>query len=227
MATSPDDKDGGEPVTDAPVKFDNSCGAKTTFGFKPWYAGLCVGDSDQIITPSEQGGGMSIQTFVWIAILNIAFDISLAVGYIALALIIFGGFKYIMSQGEPQKMTKAKQTLSSAIIGTVIAMGASVLVNTVTMALGINIAGGWDQHEFTRNSLENIFTWAYSIAGLIAVIFIIKNGIDMMMSRGNQAATQQAIRGIMVSAAGLVIVVLAAIITSFVIGSIGGATVVE
>ena len=69
-------------------------------------------------------------------------DLLVAVGYLALGFVVYGGYLYIMSQGDPGKLAKGKKTLTSAIIGTIIAMVASIAVNTLKVVLGIN-TNGW------------------------------------------------------------------------------------
>lgn len=202
-----------------------NCGAGNFLGMKPWFDGLCESNdkNSNIVTPSEQGSGITISTFVWTIVLNVLFDLMVAIGYLAVGFVIYGGYLYIMSQGDPSKAQKGKRTLMTAITGVIIAMGASVIVNTAVTILGINTADGATQQGFDAARVQSIFSWAYSMAGLVAVIFIIKSGIDYMLSQGDPGKTQKATRGIIYSIVGLVIVILAAIITSTVISSVGGA----
>lgn len=206
-----------------PVMARDSCGADNFLGMKPWFADLCEGG--EIATPSEQGGSgsLTISTFVWTIVLNVLFDLMVIIGYIAVGFVVYGGYLYIMSQGDPTKATKGKRTLTTAITGVIIAMGASVLVNTAVTILGINTADGAQQTGFDATRVQGIFSWAYSMAGLVAVIFIIKSGIDYMLSQGDPGKTQKATRGIVYSIVGLIVVILAAVITSTVIKSVGGA----
>lgn len=200
-------------------------------GFRPWYQGLTVenGDKCEIVPVCEKPGGCgnanekNLNVFIWTAVLNIVFDLSLAVGMIAVGVVIYGGYLYIMSQGDPGKMARGKKTLVSAVIGVTIAMGATVIVNTAKVILGINDADGWNQGDFLVTDVQGAFNWAYIAAGIVAVGFIIKNGIDYMLSTGDPGKTQKATRGLIFSVVGLVIVLLAAVITSFVINSVGGA----
>lgn len=199
-------------------------------GFRPWYHGLAEGSDCKLVSICEKEGGcnsagkeVSLSFFVWTAVLNVMFDISLAVGYIAVAMVIYSGYLYMMSQGDPGKMARGKKALSSAIIGLVISMGATVIVNTVKVVLHINDGDGWNQGDYTAEFLKDAFNWAYLAAGIVAVGFIVKNGIDYMTSTGDPGKTQKATRGVIVSVVGLVIVVLASVITSFVVSSIGGA----
>lgn len=201
------------------VTSTNSCGGDF-LGFKPWYDGLCEGGEIKTI---NKGDEQALTQFVWRIVLNVIFDLTLAIGYIAVAMVIYGGYLYMMSQGDPGKAAKGKKTLTSAIIGVVIAIGASVIVNTVINILDINTSGGWEQGEFTQEKVANIFSWAYLMAGLVAVIFIIKSGVDYMLATGDPGKISKATHSIIFSIVGLIIVIAAAVITNFVVSSIGGA----
>lgn len=203
-----------------------NCDAPVFLGFRAWYSGLC-NDKNEIVTPkieTDKNGNVKkdeLKPFVWMIVLNVTFDLTLAVGYLAVGFVIYGGYMYIMSQGDPGKAAKGKKTLSTAVIGTVIAMSATVLVNTGRVILGINASDNWNQGKFKTSDVKNIFTWAYSVAGIVAVAFIIKAGVEYMMSQGDPGKVQKATRSIIFSVLGLVIVLFAAAITAFITGAVG------
>lgn len=203
---------------------DKNCGVNGVLGFKPWYAGLCKEGTTEIATPA-QGDEVGLARFVWTIVLNVLVDLTVVIGYLALGFVIYGGYLYIMSQGDPGRAMRGKKTLMNAIIGTVIALSASVAVNTVRVILGINNNNSWDQggELYTLEQIGEVFDWAYVVAGIVAVIFIIKNAIDYMLSQGDPGKTRKATQGIIYSVIGLVIVLLAAAITAFVLNAIGGA----
>ena len=49
-------------------------------------------------------------------------------GIVAFGYTVFGGFKFVLSRGNPQEAAKARQTIIDAIIGMAIAMIATILV---------------------------------------------------------------------------------------------------
>ena len=61
-------------------------------------------------------------------IINVVLSI---VGIIAVVVVIFGGFTYMTSAGDPGKITKAKNTIMYGIIGLIIALLAYAIVNFV------------------------------------------------------------------------------------------------
>lgn len=60
------------------------------------------------------------------------FNVILALaGAIAVVFIIWGGIQYTLSQGEPNKIKKAKDTLLYSIVGLIIVMFSFVILNYV------------------------------------------------------------------------------------------------
>ena len=71
-------------------------------------------------------------TNIVISIINTALVI---LGSVAVLVIVLGGIRYIVSRGDPQTVNKAKNAILYAVIGLVIAMSASVIVNFVLRGL--------------------------------------------------------------------------------------------
>jgi hypothetical protein len=57
------------------------------------------------------------------------------VGIVSVVFVMYGGFQYLISQGEPDRIQSAKNTVLNAIIGLIIAMIATVLVNFIGKSL--------------------------------------------------------------------------------------------
>lgn len=57
-------------------------------------------------------------------------------GVTAVGFIIYGGFQYVLSSGEPGKIRKAKDTLLYAIIGVVVVLIAFVITRFVIDGVG-------------------------------------------------------------------------------------------
>lgn len=53
------------------------------------------------------------------------------IGALALIFVIIGGIKFVMSQGEPQAVASARQTIIFAVIGLIIAVSAEAIVTFV------------------------------------------------------------------------------------------------
>ena len=102
------------------------------FALRPWYHGLT---DDNCNVKIDDGTADGIAKFVWSIVLNILYDISVLVGYIAIVMVAWGGYLYMFSRGEPARAEKGKKTLIAAVVGLVIAMLASVIMNTIVLVL--------------------------------------------------------------------------------------------
>lgn len=109
----------------APVTCD-----KSLLGYPAWNKGLQCDDKTGMVVAE----GMKLND-VWGIALNIVQWIIVTVGYVALAMIIWSGFQYMIAQGEPSKIESAKSSLLNAVIGLVIALSAVIIIQTIQRAI--------------------------------------------------------------------------------------------
>ena len=108
---------------------------------RPGSGGLPLPTWYQYLPGQKVNGQCEIKTdglggTVIILILMGIFDILLYVaGVIAVVMIIWGGFKLLTSDGEPQKIAAARTTLFNALVGMVIAVIASQIVGFIAGGL--------------------------------------------------------------------------------------------
>ena len=112
---------------------DDTCNG-SFLGFRPWYKGLAIRDNEGRCTIGKPKDGQ-LQVFIWMIVLNILADLMAAIGYGALIFVIYGGWLYLRSEGDPGIIAKGKKTLISAIMGVAIALLASIIVNTIIAIL--------------------------------------------------------------------------------------------
>jgi hypothetical protein len=117
IATEPTGDDGGDLTADGITTCAGDAKAITNFlSFPVWYRGLPCDDDGNI---SIQGG--SPAQIVFTIALNVI-DIALRlVGILAVGFVLWGGFRYVMARGEPEKAKNALDTILKAVIGLVIA----------------------------------------------------------------------------------------------------------
>jgi TRAP-type C4-dicarboxylate transport system permease small subunit len=80
-------------------------------------------DPSKIELPLNPVGSGTIKTA-----LSLATGIAAAVAFL---LIILGGLKYVTSEGDPDSVTKAKNTILYALVGLIISMTALAIVTFV------------------------------------------------------------------------------------------------
>lgn len=121
-----------------------NCGSKPTFlGLVPWYQYLTVQDDGQggcKITnfnggdPASTLGGHSPFLLIALAIVD---DLLRVATLIAVGYVIYGGFRYMTSNGSPDGTKNAQNTIIDAIAGLVIA----IVATSVVSFLGSRLAG--------------------------------------------------------------------------------------
>lgn len=59
-------------------------------------------------------------------------------GVIALFLIIYSGFKFVTSKGDPQEVDGAKKTLTYAIVGLILILLSFAILNLIAAVTGVS-----------------------------------------------------------------------------------------
>lgn len=73
---------------------------------------------------------------VFIRIVQAAVELALVVFFIML---LYGGFKYLTSGGEPKNIEAAQKTLTNAILGIVLLIGIWLILRFITVFTGIDV----------------------------------------------------------------------------------------
>ncbi len=97
------------------------------FNFPHWYKFL-----DGVVDPNgacvPKVGALSDVWLIVAAIIEILLRIA---ALLAVAMVLYGGISYIMSQGEPEKTGQAKDTIVNALVGLAIAIMASFIITFI------------------------------------------------------------------------------------------------
>jgi hypothetical protein len=80
-----------------------------------------LGSLPDALTPDNVGDALAL-----------AFGLA---GGIALVVIAYGGLKFVLSQGNPQEVTKAKNTITDGLLGLAIIIASAGIVGFVVEAL--------------------------------------------------------------------------------------------
>jgi len=184
----------------------------TVLGLRPWYAGLV--DTSTCEIDHSKFEGEKIQSSIWLIVMNLASDIMAIVGYLAIIMVIWGGYLYMMAKGDPGATAKGKKTITNALIGIAICM----LASTVTSAFSdLMSKEDFERTNIFITAINHLLVWA----GIISVIMVIFGGIQYVTSNGNPTQAQKARQTIMYSIIGLGIVIFSAAIVNLVVGAIG------
>ena len=179
--------------------------------------GMVNWDCDVVITDNQE----DLKTQTWIIAANVASDITILASFLVLGYVIYGGYLYIFSGGEPSKAVAGKKTLTQAFIGLAITMTSTIIMSTIRSVL----LGNSEQNLLncaTEGCVEpdllfiNTLHWFIAIAGIVSAIFIVYGGIAYTSSAGDPNKLSQAKKIITNALIGLAIVALAEITVAFV-----------
>lgn len=92
------------------------------FTFPTWYNGVVDGSCEIKIREPVQ---------LWVIVMNGIEILLQVVAYAAAGFIMWGGFKYIKSEGDPGKISESKAAILNAVIGLVIALGSVAIVQFI------------------------------------------------------------------------------------------------
>lgn len=182
-------------------------------GLTSWNCGVTITDQSSL----KQG--------IWSIAMNVLTDITVIAAYLVIGYTIYGGYQYIVSSGDPAKVTSGKKTLVHAFIGLAIVMSANVIMNAIRIAL-LGSGGSFaadctsttcvDPNDMVTGAVQ----WIIGVAGIIAAIFVVYGGISYIMSNGDPGKIQKAKNAILYASIGLIIVALAEVITAFISNAI-------
>jgi hypothetical protein len=196
--------------------------------FPTWYNGLTDADCN-IKEP-----GNNLGKFIWRIALNVIEMVLQVIAYVTVGFIIFGGYKYLTSSGLPEKTVAARKTILNALIGLVLSFMSVAIVNLVAGNITASTPAAKCPATQTgvkikpdcvgvakvgsNAAVTGILNTAYYAAGITAVIVIVVCGILYSVSQGDAAKTKRAKDGILYAVVGLVVIMMAFVITNFVIG---------
>lgn len=164
-----------------------------------------------------------IQKGVWVAVANVATDITVIAAYLVLGYVVYGGYLYMLANGDSGKVASGKKTLTRALTGLVIVVCANVILNTIRIVLGnANLSADCISSSNSEcvsdpgDMVVNVIGWVVGMAGVVAIIFIVIGGIGYTTSAGDANKLAKAKKTILYALIGLAIAGLAQVITAFV-----------
>lgn len=109
-----------------------ACASAKFLTFPAWYDGLLVANPTDPSAPCGVDQSKDPKTFALKVAGNVVQIVLQLVGYISMGFIIYGGFLYMISTGDSSKLAGAKSTILNAVIGLVIAIFSTAIVNFVS-----------------------------------------------------------------------------------------------
>lgn len=107
------------------TNFGSAC-SKSFLGFPTWYKYLEVRRNDfascDIIDFRVPGDFL----LIGLAVIDILFRV---IGLVAVYFVLYGGVQYVISQSEPDKVSKAQNTIQTALLGLVLSFAAVAIIS--------------------------------------------------------------------------------------------------
>jgi len=147
---------------------------------------------------------------------NILTDITVIAAYLVLGYVIYGGYLYMFSSGDPGKAAAGKKTLTQAFIGLAIVLSAYTIFGAIRIALIGNQSYDFFNGTDGGTMITNLIQWVVGISGAVAAIFIVVGAFGYITANGDPGKLQKAKTTILYALIGLVIVALAEVLTAFI-----------
>ena len=154
-------------------------------------------------------------------------DASLSLLFLAvLGFMIYGGYFWMTSMGNEEKIKKSKQILTASIVGLLIVLMSLSIVNFVSDAIGITPQNmPEDTGLFTgtlSEALTSIINAALTLVGVIALGTMVYGGFRWMTAAGSEEQAGEAKRILTAGVIGLIIIIISWAVVNFVIGAVRG-----
>lgn len=201
-----------------------AAGCSEFLGIPAWYDGL-TDDECEIKNPSDVSGGLN--GFIWRIALNVVGMALVAVGYISIGFILYGGFILIkgmtgVSPGSSEIAANSRKMILNACIGLVLSLTAIAIASYIAQIYSGQALSGFGLPTFTAdNVVQNILNMFYVIIGAVAVIIMIISGFMFTVAGSEPSTLTRAKNMIYYAVIGLAVDIFAFAITAFIIGRIG------
>ena len=211
--------DGSIELGTDPGQLGNFCDDDYLLGiFPPWNRGL---DCNERNFDDEIGGHKDPDSRTNVIIANITSILIRLAGLVAVIALIASGFKYTLSQGNPQKASGALKSIIHALSGLAVAVAGTLIVDTIHRRLTGESAtdpGRELPPEVDGSFITDTIGFVMLIIGLISVLMIVLQGMRYALSRGNSEKTTAARSGIIYALVGTVVALTSWSFVEFVLG---------
>jgi ABC-type branched-subunit amino acid transport system permease subunit len=110
-----------------------ACPMHTFFGLPTWYKYLPYGPDSVTNRCEVNVANIGQYWLIGLAILDMLVRVA---GMVAIGYVVYGGFVYITSRGEADKIAAGRQTILNALVGVVIAVTAAAVIGFIGHTLG-------------------------------------------------------------------------------------------
>lgn len=142
---------------------------------------------------------------------NVVGDLFVIAAFVAAIFVIYSGIMYIVSMGDANKMSGAKQGLQRALMGFFISLCANVIVNVI-----LTTTGSTSGRPGSTADLGALIGQSLQLAGILGVAMTIISGILYEISLGDESRVKKAKNALISSLVGTAIAFLGTAIINLV-----------
>jgi len=138
-------------------------------------------------------------------------------GALSLLFVVIGGFRYVISAGNPTNTQKARETIIYALIGLVVSISAFTIVRFILLNVQPDEAAGSDGLVGPNGILTQATQLIVYATGVVSVLMIIYGALKFVVSGGDAAGIKTARDTIIYALIGLVVAMAAQGVVTFVL----------
>jgi len=139
--------------------------------------GTSPGGLSNVQLPNFLSGVTSISGLI---LLIVNFLITLAIPF-AVLMLVWAGFKFATAQGDPAKLTKARQNLLWTVLGIAVIMASRAIVDYVTEILG----GGTGQQSTLLTKITNIINQIIALLFVLVTVYFFWGIVEFVRATGS------------------------------------------
>lgn len=144
---------------------------------------------------------------------NLLDNLQKIIGVLAVLFVVIGGLMYILSAGDEKKVETAKKIITGALIGLAIVLAAPAFLREIGEALG------WNNNSYAsatslKTIAERILNFLLSIAGVVAIIFLVVGGLTYITAYGDEKRIETGKKIILYSVIGIAVIMGALVIVN-------------
>ena len=176
---------------------------------------ICDPNSTKLCNPTSAS---SIPVFLT----NLLIGAGVLIGIFTIGMVVYSGFRMIISQGNEEAVSEAKSSLQWSVSGLVVILLAFAIVSAVGQFFqtnpDVNPNPGQIQSPILSGDIVSlsqvVFKGFLSFVGIVAIFFIVVSGFRYITARGDDEQTSQAKAGLKWAVIGLIISSLAYVIVT-------------
>jgi hypothetical protein len=208
-----------------------ACGKNTTFFLMPtWYKYLDVQGappnctiefSQQVVDDNGNINDSFDYGVIWkIGVAVIEMLLTLA-GLVAFIFVLIGAFQFTTAQGSPDRVAKARKTVTNGVVGALVGILASRVIGYIAAKFAVPSGRAYGLvNAGTDSAIKDALNIALTALGALSVLVLTISGLQFVLSSANPDKVAKARNAIYYALTGLAVAIFGAALINFIIGRV-------